>query len=330
MSTIRVVVVDQVQQTAAWFAGFAETEAAGRSPLYAEFAAGVAADRELLATLCELPMPKRQPNLLLAAVRHVCGLPDGWPGFRRCYFERREEITAVILERRVQTNEPARCAPLLPVLARLPQPLAMLEVGAAAGLCLLADRYGYDYGNRTIPPADGSAAAPTFSCRAGERTPLPSRPLEVVWRAGLDLNPIDIGDPDAVAWLETLVWPGEGRRLELLKAALDVARAEPPRVVRGDLRGDLLGLAVQAPGDATLVVFHTAVLAYVPDPAERHAFGDQVASIGARWVSQEGRDVLAPPGSAATQPWPSNRYVIAVDRTPTAHSEVHGAWVRWL
>jgi len=68
----------------------------------------------------------------------------------------------------------------------------------------------------------------------------------------------------------------------------------------------------------------------VPDPAERHAFGDQVASIGARWVSQVGRDVLAPPGSAATQPWPSNQYVIAVDRNPTAHSEVHGAWVRWL
>ena len=130
----------------------------------------MAADRELLATLCELPMPN-PANLLLAAVRHVCGLPDGWPGFRRCYFERREEITAVILERRVQTNEPARCAPLLPVLARLPQPLAMLEVGAAAGLCLLADRYGYNYGNRTIPPADGSGG-PDLLVRAGERTPL--------------------------------------------------------------------------------------------------------------------------------------------------------------
>ena len=51
-----------------------------------------------------------------------------------------------MLSRATQTNEPARCAVLLPVLARLPQPLALLEVGASAGLCLLPDHYGYDYG----------------------------------------------------------------------------------------------------------------------------------------------------------------------------------------
>ena len=50
-----------------------------------------------------------------------------------------------MLERRTQTNEPARCALMLPLLAALPQPLALLEVGASAGLCLLPDRYGYDY-----------------------------------------------------------------------------------------------------------------------------------------------------------------------------------------
>jgi hypothetical protein len=319
--------VDQVLETAAWFDGFAKTEAGGRSPLYAEFAAGVAADREMLAALCALPMSKRQPNLLLAAVRYVCGLPDGWPGFRSCYLERREEITAVILERRVQTNEPARCAPLLPALAQLPQPLALVEVGAAAGLCLLPDRYGYDYGGRTILPDEEST--PIFSCRANERTPLPTGPLEVVWRAGLDLNPIDLGDQDAIAWLE-MVWPDEGRRLALLRAALDVARTDPPRAVRGDLRRDLPALAAQAPSDATLVVFHTAVLAYVPDAGARHAFGHQVAALGARWISQEGRDVRAPAHCASTKPWPSNQYVIAVDRVPTAHSEVHGAWVDWL
>lgn len=321
---------DAIAATAAWFTGFAETEAAGRSPLYAEFASGVAGDRELLESLCELPLPKRQPNLLLAAVRHVCGLADGWRQFRSCYFERRDEITAVVLERRVQTNEPARCAPLLPVLAQLPQPLALLEVGAAAGLCLLPDRYGYDYGGRTVPPVNASAAAPMISCRANEQTPVPARPLEVAWRGGLDLNPIDVTDPEAVAWLETLVWPGEGRRLELLRAAIDVARTDPPRLVQGDLREDLPELAAQAPRDATLVVFHTSVLAYVPDPADRHAFGDLVASLGARWLSQEGRDVLAPAASASTQPWPSNQNMIALDRTPLAHSEVHGAWVQWL
>ena len=48
-------------------------------------------------------------------------------------------------ERRTQTNEPRRCATLLPALAQLDGPLALLEVGASAGLCLYPDRYSYRY-----------------------------------------------------------------------------------------------------------------------------------------------------------------------------------------
>jgi hypothetical protein len=49
-----------------------------------------------------------------------------------------------MLAQSTQTNEPGRCAALLPMLARLPEPLALLEVGASAGLCLLPDFYTYD------------------------------------------------------------------------------------------------------------------------------------------------------------------------------------------
>ena len=66
-----------------------------------------------------------------------------------------------MLARRTQTNEAGRCATLLPVLARLPQPLALLEVGASAGLCLLPDRYGYDYGvSQLAPPVGGCTGLP--------------------------------------------------------------------------------------------------------------------------------------------------------------------------
>ena len=51
----------------------------------------------------------------------------------------------MMLKRTTQTNEPARCAVFLPLLTGLPQPLALIEVGASAGLCLLPDRYGYDW-----------------------------------------------------------------------------------------------------------------------------------------------------------------------------------------
>ena len=120
-------------------------DAPGRSPLYGELAAGVAEDREIQAWLDGLPVGKRQPNLLFASYRALAGTPDGWPEFRAVLGERRSEIEALMLERRTQTNEPARCALMLPLLAALPQPLALLEVGASAGLCLLPDHYGYDY-----------------------------------------------------------------------------------------------------------------------------------------------------------------------------------------
>jgi hypothetical protein len=53
-----------------------------------------------------------------------------------------------MLARRTQTNEAARCAVLLPALALLPQPLALIEVGASAGLCLLYDEWRYHYVGR--------------------------------------------------------------------------------------------------------------------------------------------------------------------------------------
>jgi len=51
--------------------------------------------------------------------------------------ERRDKLAATMLARRTQINEPARYATLLPVLALLPQPLALLEVGSSAGLTWL-------------------------------------------------------------------------------------------------------------------------------------------------------------------------------------------------
>ena len=316
------------ERIASIYRRFAEHEASGRSPLYVELARGVAEDRELLELLARLPRPKQQPNLLFAAVRRLCGTPAGWAEFRARFDERRDDVLELILARRTQTNEPARCATLLPLLAALPPPLALLEVGASAGLCLLVDRYAYDYGGHRVPPArPPNVTPPTFACRAGPGTPLPARVPEVAWRAGLDLEPIDVTEPEQVAWLEALVWPGEGDRLALLRQALAVAREDPPRVLRGDLLRDLPALAAQAPADATLVVFHTAVLAYVADAAARAAFAETVREVGAIWVSNEQPGLL---DRASGDPWPRGRFLLCRDGRPVAWTDPHGTAVDWL
>jgi hypothetical protein len=325
------VTADGLEYLAGVYARFAANEASGRSPLYEELARGIAGDREVLVMLAQLPPPKQQPNLLLASMRYRCGLPAGWQQARGWLLDRRDEIVATILARRTQTNEPARCATLLPLLCALPQPLALLEVGAAAGLCLLPDRYAYDYdGHRVAPSRTSAVAPPTFRCQASASTPLPARNVDVAWRAGLDLEPLDVCDRDQSAWLEALVWPSEGHRLELLRAALDVASVDPPPLTRGDLLHDLPALACQAPPDATLVVFHTAVLAYVPDPDDRAAFAETVGLLDAVWVANEAPGLLDQVPSA--HPWPSgyDPFLLTCNRHPVAWVGSHGESIDWL
>jgi hypothetical protein len=304
---------------------FSRDEAAGRSPLYAELTAGVAGDPLLLDYLAQQPPPKRQPNLLLAAIRFLYGTQDDYGSFRAAVLEHRDEVAATLASRRTQTNEPARCAVLMPLLAALPQPLALLEVGAAAGLCLLPDRYGYRYGEHVL-----GAVTPRFECSTIGPVPVPSRLPQIVWRAGIDLEPIDLGDADAVGWLEALVWPDQPQRLERLREAVAVARADPPLLIRGDLIERLADVAAAAPRDATLVVFHTAVLAYL-DPLRREEFGHAVAALGAHWISNEGADVISDLRVApALAPKLSRSFVIAQDRSPVALADPHGAWIEWI
>jgi hypothetical protein len=304
------------------FRRFAETEARGHSPLYEALAHGVASDPAILTFLSDLPVEKQQPNLLLAAVRFVCGIQSSPSDFRAALLARQDAVRAEMLKRRTQTNEPARCAVLLPVLARLPGPLALIEVGASAGLCLLPDRYGYAYdGHAPFGPE------PRFACRADAATPVPIAHPAIVWRAGLDLNPLDVRDDDDMAWLETLVWPDQPDRAIRLRAAIAVARADPPRIVKGDLLTALAALAAEAPPDATLVVFHTAVLAYVADPHARARFRRSVRDLGAVWISNEAPFVFP---DIVARPVRQGAFSLAVNGEPAAWTDPHGAWLEWI
>jgi hypothetical protein len=163
--------VSGVDRLRAGYRRFAEREAAGRSALYVELAAGVAEDGEVPRRLAGLPVGKRQPNLLFAAASVAGGTPDGYGAFRALLRERLDDVEALVLARRTQTHEPARGATLPPLLAALPSRSRCSGSAPAPGCacCPIATRT-----STTSPPAACTGSATARPCCA-DASPAPPR-----------------------------------------------------------------------------------------------------------------------------------------------------------
>lgn len=319
---------EETARIAEGYRRFAEVEAAPVSPRYAELSRAVGGDEEILRFLAAMPVGKRQPNLLFAALQYLHGRAPDAAELHGWVCDDAGGLRATMLERATQTNEPARCTALLPVLDALPGPLALLEVGASAGLCLYPDRYSYDYDGVRVGPE----SPVRLRCLTSGDGPVPRGLPEVVARIGIDLNPLDPGDPDVRAWLRALVWPGPSAadRLARLDAAIEVAARERPRLLAGDLVERLPEAVELAPPGSTVVVFHTAVLPYVPRE-RRAAFERLAGSLPVRWIAQEGLGAL--PDVAAQLPDPDGahgRFVLSLDGRPLAWTAPHGGRIDWL
>jgi hypothetical protein len=315
---------DATADVARAYRTFARLEAHGRSPAYETLASAVAVDRGITGFVASLPAAKRQPNLLFAAARYLLNAPASIGSLRALVRDSPAELAAVMRARRTQTNEPARCAVLLPALAQLPEPLALVDVGASAGLTMLFDRYSYDYGGHRLAGADPEA--PTLRCRVAGPAPLPDRIPAIIWRTGLDLNPLDVTVDDDVRWLSCLVWPDEEDRAERLAAAIASARRAPPPVIRGDLLTDLPAVVAGAPAEATVVVYHSSVLWYVTPP-QRERFARTVGDLDVTWLTSEAPGVV--PGTDHL-PGDEQMTVLARDGRPLALADSHGTRLQWL
>ncbi len=320
---------------------FADIEARGYSPLYEAWCTGITTDGELLALLDTLPPARRQPNLFLGAARFL-GVPLGdYAGFRTFVLDRWDEIRGIMETRSTQTNEAGRCAVLLPSLASIAaaeeRPLALIEVGASAGACLYPDRYAYSYSPGPFLEPEGGCPVPPIECTTSGDVPFPSALPQVIWRAGIDLNPLQAGNDDDARWLEALIWPEHGFRADRLRAALGLVRADPPLLVRGDLNEQILPLVDRAPADAVVVVFHSAVLAYL-DAAGRDRFRDTMLGLTAgrprpiHWLSHEGQGTLAGV-EGAMEKVPEERdgrFVLQHNGRSVARTGPHGQSIEWL
>ncbi len=171
-----------------------------------------------------------RPLLLLAALRHAAMLEgEGHPLFAAfaASSPRAEAVTAAALSaaldgkrertfdalasRGVQTNETSRAVAWLwpAALAGLSngaRPVALVDVGASAGLNLVAD---------VLPPMwTDEQGAPLEIARG----------IGAVARLGLDPSPLDATKEDDADWIRACVWPGDGARLVRLEAAFAAFR----------------------------------------------------------------------------------------------------------
>lgn len=340
------------------------------SPRYGVICDGLADDPARASLLLDAQPGFQNPLILLAAVHHhllggerhplasyyatVVGgaareIDDElYPSFAAFVDAHRARIAELVATRTTQTNEARRTVVTLPALGLVARaaaaPLALLEVGASAGLNLLPDRYGFRIGAVAAGPED---AAVRIDCAVeGDLHPPVPTGLEVNWRLGLDLNPLDVRNPQTREWLRALVWPEHPDRLELLDAALEVARRHPPLVLRGDLVDDVAPLAARAPAETALAVVSTWTLAYL-EPGRRRTFVARLGEIAATrgqpvWlVTGEAQSVLAslevglaemPRDGFGPSTLSLHRFDPdgARDHRLLAHAHPHGRWIRWL
>ncbi|WP_334143236.1 DUF2332 domain-containing protein [Rhabdothermincola sp.] len=344
----------------------------GYSPTYERIARAWAEDPDLLTTTLELRpegMPVsmlpisllavvhelvlREPDLALAAI-YRGEEQDPWPAFRDLVTARAPEIRTRLANCSIQTNEVGRSAALIPSLAwiteQLPgRDLALVEIGPSAGLNLLADHFFIEYrnpGGTALATGDPSSPVRLQCDLKGDTTPpLPAGPLPIVARTGIDLDPIDVHDPDATRWLEACLWPGVTDRQERLRRAIELVRhaPHPPRLHAGDVL-DLLDPVIEdLPPGAVPVVFSTWALAYLTRQ-RRQEVHDRVAAHGT------GRDiVLLTAEYPHVIPWvPAARRPHVEEGTdatlvgvawwrdgharsaPLAWTHAHGAWLDWI
>jgi len=306
-------VTDGIIETAAWYARVG----ADATGLYGDWARGISADAEVVALIAGLPRPQRQPHLLFAVARLVGGPLVAYAEWRDWLVPNWPLVSAASEGRMTQTNEPARCAVLVPALGLLAGPLTLVEIGASAGLCLYPDRYSYRFGAHRIDPLDGPSEV-VIDCATEGDVALPSHLPEIAWRAGVDLNPLDVTNPDDLAWLEVLVPPEADDRRERIRAAAAIAREDPPH-----LTTRLDDALRDVPQNATLVIITMGTLVYLKR-AEREALAATIRATGAHWLSFEAAGMLDITADEAP-----GTFVLTLDNRILATADPHGRSITW-
>jgi hypothetical protein len=223
----------------------------------------------------------------------------------------------------VQTNEVQRLWVLLPLFlhaTRGAEAIDVVELGASGGLNLVFDRYRYVYEHGEWGSRDAALAL-----RGTERTPLsPSllaAELPVRSRVGIDRAPVDVTSAEGARLLESFVWAGQEERSARLRAAIDIVRDDPPRILRGDITEALPDLLESLPDGGLTLVFQSSVFEYIDDAGRARV---------RKALDTSGRDlVFVSTGQPRDEPrsWGIRIHRPGREREFVGHADYHGTWL---
>lgn len=232
-----------------------------------------------------------------------------------------------------QTNEVGRSAALWPgmleIARRFGPEMEWIEIGTSAGLNLNMERFGYSLGG--VASGDNLSAVQIKPSWTGASPA--AWQVEVVDRLGIDLNPLDVSDPIIAERMLAYIWPDQKERLARAEAAIRVAQASPPPIVKGDATELLEPLLAEPQGEGrTRVIFHSVALQYFPSDAQARV-KNLIEAAGARsnasrplaWLSMEFREMGAAQAQLTLRCWPGDGREELL-----AHVHPHGAEVNWV
>jgi hypothetical protein len=227
---------------------------------------GDAAGLRLMAAVHRLVLTRRAPELALhfPSIGGTVDLGTVGATFLTTVREHLADL-ADDVERPCQTNEVGRAAGLVVGLLEIAGitglPLALREVGAAAGLNLRMDAWRYELeGGVVVGDPEGEV---TLTGRWRAPVPHHDAPLQVVDRRGCDLAPIDPTTAEGRLALSASIWADQTHRFERLGGALRTAARIPATVDRAPASAWVPAHATPVPGRVT-VIFHSIVEEYLP------------------------------------------------------------------
>ena len=121
------------------------------------------------------------------------------------------------------------------------------------------DRVGIDYGNGQSRGDLSSPVQVACSVVGDRQVPTTAMP-EVVARIGVDLDPVDVTDPDDARWLRSCLAPDQEEQMARLDAEMALVATTPLQLVTGDVVEVLPDALARVPADALPVVTTTWAL----------------------------------------------------------------------